>query len=107
MHSVVTLDEQNGGGPSRDVSRRSTGQVCPGRTSRPVVAFCVSVIVKPGLAAGTPRNVPIESRLYAIANPARTVACSGSPSTLRRNPDCTLGRHAAPTLGAKLFQSVL
>src|SRR5262245_28473080 len=35
------------------------------------------------------------------------VACSGSPSSPRSQPLVTLGRHATPTFGAKLFQSVL
>src|SRR3954466_10646249 len=50
MHSVVTLDEQKGGGTMRELSRRSTGHDSPGRTRRPVVAFWFSVTVTPGLA---------------------------------------------------------
>ena len=48
-------------------------------------------------------------RITVVADrePARTVACSGSPRSVRRNPEDTFGRHAAPRLGARLFQSVL
>src|SRR5438105_4789393 len=107
MHSVVTVDEQNGGGPVRAESRSRTGHDSPGRTSRPVVAVRFSVMLRPGLPAKTPVKSPIALRLYATAYPPRIVAWSGSPSSVRRSPFCTLGRHAAPTLGATLFQSVL
>src|SRR3990170_4107926 len=38
--------------------------------------------------------------------PARSVACSGSPSRVRSQPLWTFGRHAILMLGATLFQSV-
>src|SRR6476660_3830680 len=46
------------------------------------------------------------SRAYVIAYPPRSVAWSGSPRMGRSQPPWTFGRHATPTFGATLFQSV-
>ena len=67
MHSVVTVAEQNGGGPMPAVSRSSTGHVCPGGTSRPVAALRFWVIVRPGLLENGPVKTLFDSRLYATA----------------------------------------
>jgi hypothetical protein len=64
------------------------------------------LIVLPGLLPKTPVNWLIPCRSYDTDQPARSVACSGSPRIFRRKPSWTLGRQAALTLGEKLFLSV-
>src|SRR6185436_15386124 len=85
---------------------RSTGHDSPGGT-RPVFASRVSVSVLPGFGPNTLVNSLNPWRSYATEYPPRSVAISGSPSSVRSQPWSTCGRHATPTFGATLFQSVL
>src|SRR5437762_839124 len=89
---------QVAGGPSKDLSRKSNGQVF---VRLPLVWFRLAPVVAPPLPVKTPDRSPKPLRSYAIEYPPRIVACSGSPSSVRANPCCAFGRHARPTFGAK------
>jgi hypothetical protein len=78
----------------------------PGGT-RPVFASRDKLSVLPGFGPNTPVNCPKPWRSYATEYPARTVAHSGSPSSVRSQPLSTCGRQATPMFGETLFQSVL
>src|SRR5437762_1304645 len=92
-------DDGNDGGPSRDVSRSSSGVV----PRLPLLSLRLVSMVMPGMPPNTLVKSFRPGRLYERVYPPRTT--SSLPISAPSSPSFCDGVHAKPMFGAMLFLS--